>query len=420
MEDVRKRRKKLEREISVQAFDYVHLAFSKYHNHQVYACIRLNGHIAEKKLTEALNLSVIDLPQLACHFRRGRYEETKTQLKVQVIGTSSAAKQMKQVMAESLQIEKSPQVRVTVLREAQEDTLVVVMSHLLCDGMALKQYIYLLCGYYNDLMEGRKSRHPFAGKERGLEWVRQCTLPVKGKRCIRPRKERLLFSGGDMPCFAQCEIKQDSYPMIEYYLKKNEITMNDLMMAVYYKTVWKVFRYPLKSLCCVMNLRRYMEDAADIGLCNQTGNAFTTIPHAERMPFEILVREVHGQMMKEKEEGYCLKQIQLLESVFLKFPHDLSRRLIRAGISNPHVAITNLGIVDAKRVSFHGLKTIECFLTPSLKKAPNFQLAVSTYQENIMLEVNMMVSKSEQEGITEFLREFREILLAAVSKKDGI
>ncbi|MBE5961923.1 MAG: hypothetical protein E7256_11195 [Lachnospiraceae bacterium] len=412
----RRGRMKLEKDISVQAFDYIHLALSKYHNHQVYACMRFNGHIQEKWLEQALNLTVWDLPQLVCHFQKGRYVKRETRLRAEVIHVQSAEKRMKSVMAESLDIEKSAQVRVVVIRETRKDTIVVVMSHLLCDGMAMKQYLYLLCGYYNDLAAGRNIVPVFPDKPRDLIWLERCALPTQKMRRIRPKRERLLFCGGEIPLFAQCKIKKDEYRLIRQYLNRHGITMNDLIMGVYYKTLWNVFHYPLRTLCTVIDLRRYMEDPNQIGLCNQTGNAYTTICHAERMPFEKLLAEIHDQMHQEKEQGYCLKQIRLVKAVFSKFLPNTSRKLIRIGISNPQVALTNLGIIDPKRVTFYGLKTIECFLSPSLKRAPNFQLAVSTYQEEMMLQVNLKVSKMEKEAIERFLEEFRCVLLAGISK----
>lgn len=131
----------------------------------------------------------------------------------------------------------------------------------------------------------------------------------------------------------------------------------------------------------------------------------------DKRVFEEILEEVHQCMEEQKSSMQCLKQIRLLDRVYSWLPFSVSSVMIAKALKNPPVAFTNLGIVDDKRLSFAGLTVTDAFLTGSMKEAPNFQAAVSTFRDKVIVSVNMKVAKADKMRIETFLEIFKQQLL---------
>lgn len=54
-------------------------------------------------------------------------------------------------LAETIDPEAGPQIRLTLVRKTEKDILCVVVNHMICDGAGLKEYLYLLASLHNQL-----------------------------------------------------------------------------------------------------------------------------------------------------------------------------------------------------------------------------------------------------------------------------
>ncbi|BBF42720.1 siderophore/surfactin synthetase related protein [Lachnospiraceae bacterium KM106-2] len=182
-------------------------------------------------------------------------------------------------------------------------------------------------------------------------------------------------------------------------------------MAVYYVAIKEGLDYSLHTLYAPIDTRRYAKNPRRFGLCNQMGNLYTTIENLDDLSFLELLQAIHVQMESEKQSGNCLKELRLLHLAFRILPHKWSARIIGRSVKNPRVALTNLGIIDEKALSFQGVETKDCFISGSMKYASNLQMAVSTYQNEITFGVNMMVSPEDKKNISILLNSYRDILV---------
>ncbi len=72
---------------------------------------------------------------------------------------------------------------------------------------------------------------------------------------------------------------------------------------------------------------------------------------------------------------------------------------------NPPLAMSNIDIIDRSRLSFDGINITDAFMTGSIKYRPYFQLAVSTFDEQITLSVAFHGTQADQEKIQNLLKE---------------
>jgi NRPS condensation-like uncharacterized protein len=83
----------------------------------------------------------------------------------------------------------------------------------------------------------------------------------------------------------------------------------------------------------------------------------------------------------------------------------IANRKLRTGLKNPLICMTNIGVLDAARLSFGDLRRTNAYLCGSIKYKPYFQLAMSSYQDELTLSVNLYGSASDRARIISFLKD---------------
>ena len=73
--------------------------------------------------------------------------------------------------------------------------------------------------------------------------------------------------------------------------------------------------------------------------------------------------------------------------------------------------MTNIGIIDKNKLVFDGLRIKDTFICGSIKYKPYFQIAVTTFDNEITLSINFCGTEGDKIKITEFLATFDNELL---------
>jgi NRPS condensation-like uncharacterized protein len=95
----------------------------------------------------------------------------------------------------------------------------------------------------------------------------------------------------------------------------------------------------------------------------------------------------------------------MLEVLFRTMPYKMAKRLVLKYYHNPPLAMSNLGIIDHKQLSFEGVHITEAFMTGSIKYSPLLQLALSTFDDQITFSVAFHGTLADKGKIQEFLME---------------
>jgi len=106
---------------------------------------------------------------------------------------------------------------------------------------------------------------------------------------------------------------------------------------------------------------------------------------------------------KEKSNIACIKSVNLMEKLFDIFPYKLAKDIIKKRFSNPLIAFTNIGIIDKTRLTFGKIGVVEAYMTGSIKYSPYFQLAISTFNDQATLSINLYGTQSDRNTISFFL-----------------
>lgn len=407
------------RNISFQAeaWDILQYLFKvkKINDHTLHFVAEFSEKINVEQLKAAVNLSADVFPLIVCRFtesesrpiwKDGGYTANEI---VTYSETDETDKSVNNFICNEIDAFVGPQVKVKVIRSGDHDTLVVLMNHMLCDAAGFKDYLYLLSTIYSNLEENPDYCPEASGSRRICQVLKP--FSIYGKLKIMASKNNMSIHDpavfeftGDLknPFIEQRKIPHNMFCQLKTYAKKHNATVNDFFLSVYIRCLYKLFGHAV-AIPCTVDLRKYLANRKAEGICNLCTNLSCNIGQEIGSTFDQTLDKVKQAMDREKSSTSCLKSITLLEKVFDILPYKTARKIIDKNFSNAPIAFTNIGILDKSRLIFGKSKIVDAYMTGSIKYAPYFQLAVSTFDDQATLSVNLYGTLSDKNMVSQFL-----------------
>lgn len=410
----------------VEAFDYVQFLFEKYHDHQMHGIIEFTNFIDENILRKSFSETLNDLPQLVCRMEKNKWIPVSYDVDeiVKVIECDLSKDNIMSAVTKSNDTLRGPQISIKILRGRNNDIICITMNHMICDGMAFKNYLYLLCNMYNNIKSNTALEKRYDARERNLNYLIRNTrkyikINVDKNSNLSSKRNLMVSLQGDEnnPRIYTGHITRDDFVSVKKMAKENKVTINDVFMAAYFIALYKTWGKRAQSIVCAVDLRKYLGKEQINGLCNMTSNLVCSIQNnGEMNTFEQMLKAVNKSMDMQKKSYDCMNQVYLLNLIYNRLPFMISKRIIKKVLKNPPIAFTNLGIIDDKKLYFSGSDIKKCFITGSIKYVPNFQVAVSTFKADVTVSINLKVKSSEEDKINKFIKCFINEIISACSK----
>lgn len=407
------------RNISFQAeaWDILQYLFKvkKINDHTLHFTAEFSGKIDVEQLKTAVYLSADVFPLIVCRFTESKSRPFwkdggyTTDEIVTCSETDETDKSVNDFICTGIDAMVGPQVKLQVIRNGNNDTLVVLMNHMLCDAAGFKDYLYLLSDIYSNL-EKRPDYCPDRSGSRRIGQVlkvfsihdRLKVISSKNNMSIHDPAAFELTGDLKNPFIEQRKIPHDMFCQLKTYVKKHNATVNDLFLSAYIRSLYKIFGHSI-TIPCTVDLRKYLVNRKAEGICNLCTNLSCNIGQDIGAAFDQTLDKVKQTMDREKSSTSCLKSITLLEMIFDILPYKMAKKIIDKSFSNAPIAFTNIGVLDKSRLTFGGSKIAEAYMTGSIKYAPYFQLAVSTFDDQATLSVNLYGTQSDRNKVSLFL-----------------
>lgn len=400
-----------------EAWDILQSLFKeqKINDHTLHFAASFSGKLDLDLLKNSVSLSADAFPLIRCRFnntgRRPYWEEIRysTDEMVSFSETGNAAKNIDKFLGIALDETIGPQVRFGLFREDGKDTLVVLMNHMLCDAAGFKEYLYLLCGIYTDTQNNAAMLPPVLGSRRFGQLLRAFSIREKiriltSKNDMSTHDSAKFDLEGDLsnPFIERRIIPYEAFTRLTAYAKSRHATINDLMLTAFIRALSRLFGRPV-AVPSSIDLRKYLPDHKAESICNLDTNLTCDIGKELGTSFEQTLGSVKLVMDREKANTACLKSLILLEKMFDIFPYATAKGILEKSFSNAPIAFTNIGILDRNRLSFGTPEVTEAYMTGSIKYSPYFQMAISTYDNQASLSVNLYGTASDRKKISDFL-----------------
>ncbi len=389
----------------------------KINDHILHFMASFAGRLDFINMKEAISAAMTAFPLLRCGYfqdKRHPYWREQNFLAgdlVQLVETDHPDSQVNQFLYQELSETDGPQLRAAIIRSAEHDILCIIVNHMLCDAAGFKELLYLMCSAYS--YEGSKENMPgirpmaamrnrsihqvltsFTGKER---------LKLRFSKYKIPAQNDSFAFEGDLkhPFIEKRVLNKEFFRALKTYAKAHGATVNDVMLAALHRTVFQTIGKAV-PIPCANDLRKYMNSPTN-GICNIVTNLCCCIDMESGDSFEDTLMKVNSVMKSEKANIGCAKSLLLLENVFHILPYKAVKPILQKNFSNPFIAFTNIGVLDADRLKFGTSVITEAFMTGSIKYAPYFQLAVCTFHDEATLSINLYGSQSDEKQISDFL-----------------
>lgn len=132
-----------------QPLDLMQFINTKYHDPFIHELLEFESGLDAERLVQAIDRLADAFPLLKCHYdsKSNTYIENEPFSGRELLRIDADADR-DALLTEALDSDKQ-----LVQFTLSENTLVVTISHLICDGSGFKQLIYLLCSLYNGRTE---------------------------------------------------------------------------------------------------------------------------------------------------------------------------------------------------------------------------------------------------------------------------
>ena len=414
-----------------QLWDQMQFFFQEYNDHQLHAVIYFRGLIDRERIRKAVLLSMEAMPLLASRFvldRKGPYwEKMESYRDVDVISfvdSVDPGEEIDRFVTNKTNELTGPQLMVRLVTANNKDALCIVMNHMVCDGAAFKEYLYLLASLYGEpesdgnILRYRNGSRDFRQIYRHmnlLDRVRAFFLPggYRNHICFPLSGDQ----SGSVPFILKRILSQERFRALRSYAKKLGATVNDVVFAGYYRALHRTLSLgegESITIPCMVDLRRYLPGGKADGLCNLTSSIACNIGADIGSNLGETVALVSAEMKRRKERYPGLAGLSTLHVLFGLLAFSKLRARMKTSFPNPLIGITNIGVIDSERLVFGDVPVNDAFVTGSIKYKPYFQLAFTTFNETITLTIAQYGSEKDRETIGRFLNALDKELTGAV------
>jgi len=407
-----------------EIFDQLQFLFkvTGFNDHQLHCVMQFKSSPDAAILKNAVISSISAFPILGTRYVTGNHkpywENINPEKFTEAFVLAQTTEEFDNFVTYRVDESSGPQVKVCLLRSGSYKVSITI-NHMICDAAGFKEYLYLLCRTYSMLNEDPHYKPEVINGDRSLRRVISRSGFVTRLTSLLSQKNenndsgdhKFPFGNGgeEEPLILTRKIGVKHTSAIKDYCKSHGATINDAVLAAYYRALFrKLFMNDGEELVVpvMINMRRFLDEKERFtALTNLTSTVATKLNYNPDEKFSGTLERIKIVMNAKKDKNLGLNGFFKLNLLFKIFPHNKAYRLLKSGLKNPFICMTNIGILDSDRLSFAGIQPVNAFMCGSIKFKPHFQLAISTYNDELTLSTNLYGSAEDKLQILSFLED---------------
>ncbi|MBF2554884.1 module of peptide synthetase [Listeria marthii] len=373
-------------------------------DHHLHTVLTFDNHLNIDVLKKAVMQSTQKLPLLLCHFKetkKGAFWQESVFSAVDLVflvETQTPETEVNRALVKKLSTENGPQICLTIVRTETADQLVIIMNHMLADGAGFKEYLYVLSELYSKMLENPDYQANLSLGSRSLNQVFEQFSRKEIKSIFTEKTTQKAVHNPSFPLKGDpknpeiiwTKVSKTNFSQIIHYAKEHEATVNDVLFAAMVRTVQQTTQQNEMSIDCPVDLRKYLPNKTSRGITNLTANITCQMKTTDDLSsFESTLQAVKKSLNPQKNSLAPLRIYYLLEFIFKKKSYSIAKKASEKMYSIPKTSFTNIGIIDDEKLVFEGSTLTDCFICGSLKYAPFFQVAATTFRGELTLSTNL-------------------------------
>jgi NRPS condensation-like uncharacterized protein len=403
----------------------------------MHAVIYLEEQIDKDKFRQAISIMLSKVPVLRSVYVASKvkpYWEVQigdfTDAALSFSETKDLDKDLDEFITGRFQSDSAPQFRVKVFTADNQDTIAMLVNHQCFDGADFKQFIYKVAEIYNDIINGGTGESvPVKSGTRANSQVYGSMTPEDSKiakgmfKNVSKTKHMIAFPftedmDHNKAMMVKHKLSAGDFEKLKEYGKTYNSTINDVLLAAYFRALYHLVNLNENeciTIPCMTDLRKHIESGETAGFTNLTCLIPCTIDSVGP-EFSATLKKVHGEMEKWKKDKFAgLGGIPLLELAYKIAPSSIAELMIKIGYTNPYIGMSNIGIIDEKKIEFGKAKPRDAFMTGAIKYKPYMQVALTTFKKAITFTICIYGNQSDRAIIEKFFRLFDAELKSVIN-----
>ncbi|MDR2487401.1 MAG: condensation domain-containing protein [Clostridiales Family XIII bacterium] len=376
--------------------------------------IDFTSHIDIRILQESVMLSRRTLPLIGCGFEMGFFRSKWVELgfsEDDYLRILPAGNDAEAVIAacftEPMDLAREPHLRIDVVRSAQRDTLCIRISHLLCDGSGLKEYVALLSSLYTAIAAGMplpeqcsytRSVAPLLSRLSFLEKLR-IPFPKQKENAYSAsiKREQLVLppdksTGPKAVHLLRKQIAGQQWNRLRKYARENGHTINDLLIAAFARSLSRALCVETIPLPTPFDLRPWIAPGTPFGISNFGGSYMCHIRVRKGDNLADTVAQAALQMQRLKTDKYAAMPVLSTGFYAAILPHALLHRFLLWCMPSHDFSLSNTGILAESMIDFAGLPVESAYMLAQFFTGGGLHVVASTWQECCTLTCNFISS----------------------------
>ncbi|MDR0416819.1 MAG: hypothetical protein LBH76_05810 [Propionibacteriaceae bacterium] len=392
----------------VQPFDLWNYLFTQVHSPQL---IRWQGafadHLDLAALGQAIEASYKAMPLITARFLsnglwpRWRPRPVALEEVLHVVDRpADPVAAIRDAMAVTLDFAGGPQLRVTVVRQDDHDTICVVVNHMLCDGTGFRDYLIELSRLYTQTEAG-ETPTPRPPLPRGVGPVVARFSRLEHLTLLRGRAEAFSREAIDAAGAVSFErpdgpdryltrlVPEPVFTKARQAAKAHGATVNDLALASLSRAWCHLTGVERMALPSTFDLRSFLPPGEQAALAHLATNCLIAVTVPPDAPMAHTLTQVHDQMTVHKSGASVLRSALAWPLATTTCPWPILKRNYGRFLTLPGVSFSNLGVIDPKEVSFANHVMTAAHFSTAVKPVPFMQLVISSLRGDLTLSFNL-------------------------------
>ncbi len=426
----------MERKLNAELWDKMHYLFRDFNDRMVHVELHYDYKINVEALKTVLVCFFEKAPVLHASFKDNRISprwvvkdyNVNDILTVKTVEEAALAGEIDAFLTQYIPPDAGIQMRVAVFYHGESSVLCLVENHMCMDGGDLKYFMNALCENYNEFVQDGKSPVALRTGTRAYDAVYEDFSATERKIAKGLYKNINRKDGHRFPLtpdnirdasfIARRKIPAETFKLLRAAGKQHGATVNDLLLAAYFDALYRLAGFNPNegvSVSCAVDLRRHIKDNADQGVTNQTAWMQCRVPRLGGDIFDTLayVRESVAAFKKDRFMG--LHGLPLLSLGYKILPLAASEEIIKVGYANPLIAMSNIGVLDEKKLALEGHPPTDGFMSGAVKYKPYVLLSATSLGGALTL--SMCVRGNEEDR--KIVERFFDLYEAAVARLIG-
>lgn len=412
----------MKNKLHAELWDKMHYMFRNYNDRMVHLKIKYDKPIDLDTLKTVIICFFEKAPVLHSSFRASKinpyWEINKYSIDdiLSVYDGDDADQKSDEFLTQYIPYDAKVQMKIGVFRNMDENTLCIIENHMCMDGGDMKYFIKELCRNYTNYKLSGISPVELKVGSRSYDLVykdfneTEQALAKKLYKNLSATTDQHKFplekdSIKDRSFIVKKKISAELFNEVYTVGKKQNATINDILTAVFFFSLYEIAGFNKNESCgisCAIDLRRHMESTDNTGLTNQTAWMQCVIPNRGDNIFQT-IEYVKNEIEKFKSDKFMgLYGIPLLKIAYTIMPYQISENVIKAGYSNPYIAMSNIGVLNPDELALCENKPIDAFMTGAVKYKPFVLLSVTSFNKELTLSMCIRGSEKDEETVKRF------------------